>query len=216
MIRILKALIPLLAGCYLRQYPVTPEVADPSVYRVETSEVTGTAWTVANGYAVTAGHVCRHSEHEADHAIWLKTAMWTVPATPIIWEMTPGPEADVCVLATHGPLGYPLILAQDEPAVGAPDTAIGYPNEQHSESHGVYAGHGNTSAPVDHGSSGGPVFTPAGVYGIVTQCRRDVPVCNGALGAALTPVAEIKHVLELAGVPYDITPPDPPAPEDVF
>lgn len=204
----LLTLLLALAGCYLKHYPVTPEVADPSVYLAETAAGTGTAWVAAQGFLVTAGHVC---EHAADGApVWLHaTSGWRVPAHPVVWEESLDPYKDACVLKADGPVGDPLILADAEPFPGMPDTVIGYPNRIHTVTHGFYQSDWESSAPVDHGNSGGPVFTARGVYMIVIQPRPG-HLFEPEAGSAGTSVFEIRALLDSVDARYTLTPDELP------
>ena len=223
------ALLAALAGCYVHRYPVTPEVADPSVYKIvgavreDGRRVQGTAWIASPGLAVTAGHLCDFAANRSDdHSLWLVSDRFQEPVRTVEWNLTGDASDDWCLLRADGSTGRPLVLAAVPPAVGTADTADTYPDGVHTVSHGVVLptveGEAATSAAVDHGSSGGPVFTPAGVYGIVAQCRATAEeLCApGSEGAALTPIDVIKSALDGLGASYDVTPDDPPDPDVVF
>lgn len=184
-----------LAACAVPRAPATPRLTDDSTYEAATEDMQGTAWAVAPGYLVTAGHLCV-SAMPGD-VVWVRSSgAWFMPAHVVAFEQSTGPEADACVLRTDGPTAAPLVLAPEPPA-GTADWIAGYPLGVHTVSRGHYDGHGLTSADADHGSSGGPVSDAAGVYMIVIQLRPD-----GKPGCAGTPIREVRRLLDAAHVPY--------------
>lgn len=213
LMRTLLTALVLLTGCYLGRYPVTPTVVDGETFQAIADEGTGTAFAIGHHTALTAGHVCYMEAIDGHDQLWLRTGgaiPMAIRARVIAWEMTPGSEGDLCVLHTDADLGPGLILADHEPRIGAPDTIIGYPRGHYSSTTGVYAGNGRTTNYSDHGSSGAPVFTQRGVYGVVTQGWPD-----GTLHAEVTGVTEIKRFLDELGVSYDISPPNTPGMDPV-
>lgn len=197
----MRKLLPLLlvlGSCYLARYPVTPAVATPETFEVLISEGTGTAFAVGPHTVITAGHVCYLEAAEGHENIWLRTGRVAIRAKMVAWEMTPDVSGDLCVLHTDADLGPGLILADAPPQFGAKDTVIGYPLGVFTVSHGTVVGPAVTTAPHDHGSSGAPMFTDRGVYGVVVQ-----------EGTAQCPVSELRRFLDEVGVSYDITPPQP-------
>jgi hypothetical protein len=177
---------------------LTPARVAASTFPVFTEHSQGTAFSVGDGVAVTAGHVCAAAAFGADHSMFARIEdgydglSLAVPAVLTGFERSETPGADVCVILVRG-APPPIPLAAAEPAPGTPDGASGYPGGVKETSGGVYLGHGVTASHVDHGSSGGPVFTRDGVYGVVTQLTDE------GLGA-VTPVAELRRVLKRLGV----------------
>lgn len=192
-----------LTGCYLHSYPVTAAVADESTYRAQLDDGHGTAWAVAPGFAVTAGHVCRHG-FPAPMLLVTESGR-AIPATIVEFETSPtNPEADLCVLSVPNGLGRPLILASQPPPIGTPDASVNWGEGVHQVTRGVVKGPGASTNPTVPGASGAAVFTEAGVYMIVVA--GDGPTFTGP-GTTGTPVSEIRHMLDDVGADYLLTPP---------
>lgn len=172
---------------------------DGSTYRLDTGDHLCTAWAAAPGFAVTAGHCCLN--HAGDTMTLIATDGSMIPAHPMVWEMSPGPEADACVLRTDGPLAPPLVLAARMPTPGAADCTVGYPHGHHAVSTGEYALGGSTTDKIEPGSSGSAVFTSHGVYMIAVQIHEDASG-NVLPGGQGTPIKEVERLLDRVGAHY--------------
>jgi hypothetical protein len=129
----------------------------------------------------------------------------TIPVHPVFWEMSSGPEADLCLLKADGPTARPMVLADGMPATGAATHFVGWPQGVYTVSDGTYRGNGWSDAPCDHGASGSAEFTSSGVFGVLTQGHK---VGDEWQGCNVTPVSEIKDFLKEAGVSW-VSQPDP-------
>lgn len=181
--------------------PHTAADVDAGVYELVGSEYLCTAWAVKaskGDLAITAGHCC---DGHAGATVQLTTGEGlSVPAQPLVWEESEGPEADICILRVLGPQAGGLSLAGDLPPVGAAVEYTGYPLGQRSTLPGVFLGvrDGAAFATTDGfpGASGGPLYTEAGVFAIVDQGAPS-PDGSGNIGAAGTSLGEIHRVLAL-------------------
>lgn len=205
-----------LLGCVTR-FPVSPAAADASVFEVLTaSGAQATGFVLASGYAMTAGHVCVHAtEPGKDHETYARTATGRmVPLKIVMFEMSEGPEADLCLMTFDvDALGPAMVLAREGPSPGMIDHTLGFPRDVHTLSSGVYLGGGILTDSCDHGLSGGPAFTLEGVFGVVVQMP---PV---GVGCAVTMLPEIEAFANTANVPYDTAPdplPTPPSDDNVL
>jgi hypothetical protein len=174
-------------------------VADGSTYKLDTGDHLCTAWSAAPGFAVTAGHCC--VGHAGDAMTLIATDGSMIAARPVLWEMSPGPEADACVLRAEGPLAPPLVFAARMPAPGTSDGYTGYPHGQHYIGHGEYVLGCGTTDEIQPGASGSPVFTSRGVYMIVVQLRVDA-AGNVLPGGQGTPIKEVERLLDRVGAHY--------------
>lgn len=219
---IIAVWISTLAGCYLKQYPVTPAVAEASTYKLDTEMATGTAWAVDSRHAITAGHMC---ELVATHYVLVSSTNRRIMATPTMWEYSDSSgHADLCVLTAAADLAPGLIIADRMPAVGDAIGYVGYPLGQLSSSTGKYVGDVDgdettnddvTSAPCDHGASGSAEFTSRGVFGVLVRMRTDgARTHTGAEGCVVIPLKELRKFLDDAGVHYVTTPEMPEEPPE--
>jgi hypothetical protein len=204
----------LLSNCYLKHYPLTPDIVRLATYKLSTPDYMGTAWAVDKHHLVTAGHMC-----EVEGPFKVMRNYRYLPVTPIVWEYGTG-VADLCVLYTPRDLDSWLIVAEKMPAVGDSTSYVGYPNGEYTESTGVYLGdldgseeHWNDAvftAPCDHGASGSPVYTRNGVWGVLVRIRTDGGnVHPGSEGCVAISLDYLKSILDNAGVKY-VTPPELP------
>lgn len=194
---------------------VVPAV-EPGVYKMISGDYVCTAWAVQASepvwhgdteydrydLAITAGHCC---DGRPGETVQLTTSEGlSVPAQPLVWEASWGPEADICVLRVVGPTQPGLVLAENMPPVMTPDHYVGYPEGKHAIADGTYLGVRDgaaySTAVAHHGASGAPLYTAAGVYAIVVQISP-APDDNGtgsdSNGCTGTPVTEIRRVLAL-------------------
>lgn len=219
---IIAVWISALAGCYLKQYPVTPAVAEASTYLLVTEQATGTAWAVDSRHAITAGHMC---ELVATHYVLVSSSFRRITATPTMWEYSDyNGHADLCVLEASADLSPGLVIADRMPAIGESVGFVGYPLGKLSSSSGKYLGDvdgdetsndDTTSAPCDHGASGSAEFSSRGVFGVLVRMRTDGErVHDGSDGCVVIPLKELRAFLDSAGVHYVTTPELPEAPPE--
>lgn len=186
--------------------------ADAGVYELVADEYVCTAWAVKApegryhgperydefDLAITAGHCC---DGHAGETVQLTTGDGlSVPAQPLVWEDSEGPEADICVLRVLGPRSPGLTLADDLPMTGFAVEYTGYPLGQRTTEPGVFLGVRDASAfettPAFPGASGAALYTESGVFAIVDQITPS-PDGSGSIGASGTALAEIRRVLAL-------------------
>lgn len=192
----------LLPSCYLKSYPVTPEVAENSTYRLSTPEVTGTAWVVAPHFVVTAGHLC-----DKDGPYVLEQDGWSTTAERVIWTTSIGPARDACIMYSPKELARPLVLAKGEPAIGTPSGYVGYPYGEYGAHQGVYEGNGASSAWCAPGASGSAQFTAYGVWGVLVDLKPiSSDLFSGDKGCLHTPIKEVKDMLNMIEVGYTLAP----------
>lgn len=202
-------LVLALSSCYLKSYPVTPPVVEASTYELVVADTfQGTAWVVADHYLVTAGHMC---EDPGDIVV-IGFNGRKVPATRVIWEMSEDYHADAGILRTEVDLSRPLVLAKEPPKVGEPDGYVGYPLGTFVIALGHHMVDG-TDADCDHGASGSAAYTSAGVYGVITRLRYS-PSGELGPGCRVTPISEVKELLNTINVGYTETPDELPHPEE--
>jgi hypothetical protein len=224
--RLALSLLALLSACYLHSWPVTSAAVQESTYKITDGEYQGTAWKVAPGYIMTAGHMCVSN---ADVFTILASNGRMVKADPVEYEKSEGPEADLCVLKLRQDLpGRPLVLADHLPEPGAQSGYVGYPKGVWASQTGkvVYypksdiypIGAVGSTAACDHGASGSAFFTKEGVFAVLTEGHTpgqdeagDWIFDGTCIG---TPVSEIKSLLKDVGVGW-ASPPEMPEESDV-
>lgn len=221
----MKLVIPFLlalAGCYLRNYPVTEYVVYNGTYQIIGAVGGGTAWAVDSNHLITAGHMCEVRDQEFI-AISLNRRF---RAKSVYWEYsdTYG-KADLCVLETDTKMPDPLVIADRMPAFEEKVEYAGYPLGHYYHGVGIYLGDRDGqdesanddvfTAPCDHGASGSAVFTRRGVWGVLVRVRTDGGYLHtGSDGCVAIPLPELMQVLWDSGVNYVTTPETPvPPPE---
>lgn len=190
-------LLVLLIACQrtprmLPGYPVTPQVAVESTFKVEQYldgilNGSGTAWIVdhdkSQTYLVTAGHVCDHSEKPMaftmfklidrnDKETWARPLMYHSKH-----QVDEEGESDLCVLVALGNLGPALLLADELPEYGSWVTYVGAVMGQWGKGlapvfDGRYSGWRVITAPTIGGASGAAIFTGEGVFGVLVAVDR--------------------------------------------
>lgn len=224
-----------LSACYLKHYPVTPQVVQAGTYEMFVDagifgHAQGTAWAVDEHHLVTAGHMC---ENKAESSILKSTVNQRhIRAKAVLWEMGLDGHTDLCLLQTDQRLDGPLVIARHMPYLGQDVTFVGWPLGVSVVSKGKYIGdvdgpdeHLNDNvftAPCDHGASGSAVFTSEGVWGVLVRVRTDnaahdglkinlddpknVGVHDGSDGCAAIPLPELMSLLRDGNVNYIRTP----------
>jgi len=189
-------------GCYFQTYPVTPSIEDDSTFSVWLPVGQGTAWVVAPGWLMTAGHVCI-AQTDGNQVILRSSAGRILVGHWLEAELSDGPGADACLIHTEAELPPPLVLMRHAPAKGTHDFIVGYPRGAHARTFGEYLGGDESSSPIQPGSSGSAVATAEGVYMMATHIHNDGTTAG-------TPVTELIRFLDNAGVVgYTLTPDSP-------
>jgi hypothetical protein len=230
-----------LSACYLKHYPITPQVAQNGTYEMFVDvgmlgTAQGTAWAVDEHHLVTAGHMC---DEMAEVSVLKSTiSERRIRAKAVLWEMGPDGHTDLCLLKTEQKLDGPLVIAKHMPYIGQDVTFVGWPLGVSVVSEGKYIGdmdgpffHLNDdvfTAPCDHGASGSAIFTDRGVWGVLVRVRTDNDAHNGLMpgsngpdsigvhdgtdGCAAIALPELMSLLKDGEVDYTLTPdPLPPA-----
>lgn len=164
-----------------------------SCYVVETeSGNVGTAFAISDQQLLTAAHVV-----EGVTTVLLRSstdARSTMSATVVLADE----RRDVAVLSIAGSRSVaPLAFAPRRPSAGTPAYAIGSPIGDLVLSRGKVLGFQDglieSSVPVDHGNSGGPLFDDGGrVLGVV------VSMSSLSGNSYAVPVEDIQQVLAVA------------------
>lgn len=192
---------------YATDVPVS-QAAD-SVYKItivhDGVEIgSGTAWIAGvhdgHTYLVTAGHVCSAAAGDgAAEKHYILTGRDS--GAPIAFDKLVGGEAgpDLCVVWTSGTFGKPMWLAADMPEYGAEVTYIGAPLGIYGDGvapfyTGHYVGGNMVAMPAAGGASGGAIFTPAGVFGVLVSRARAFESAT-----YFVPLDELKKFLASAG-----------------
>jgi hypothetical protein len=216
-----------LMGCYLKQYPVTPDVAETATYRLAAGDYLGTAWAVNEHTLITAGHMC---EIPGESYVATSTSGRSFRVHSTAWEQGGQGIYDMCALHSEAPLNNWLVIADRLPKLGEQVWYNGFPDGVYVRETGVYIGdtdgknaHFNdyvATAPSDHGASGSALFTKRGVWGILVRIRTDNGknglisnwddnMHDGKDGESAIGLPQIKAFLDEEQIKYDITPDDP-------
>ncbi len=201
--KFILALTILLSSCFLKQSPLTPELADHGTYKIFSDKAQGTAWAIDSYHLVTAGHVCETFE---ENFVLVGDGERRFHAKSILWEKTSDSGlTDLCVLETNVTLSSPLILADRMPFVGESIGYVGYPLGKWTSESGTYLGdldgpedwnNAVFDAPCDHGASGSAVFFSRGVWGVLVRLRTDGGhIHDGSDGCVAIPLGPIKKLL---------------------
>lgn len=218
-----------LSSCYLKQYPVTPEVADSATYMFMANDsYQGTAWAVNDHTLITAGHMCDANE---DNYVAVGTTGRSFRAHSLAWEHGGKGLADLCALHTDAPLPNSLIIADVMPNIGDKVWYNGFPKGKYVRETGKYIGdtdgkdaHFNdfvATAPEDHGASGSAMYTTRGVWGVLVRIRTDdmhgglianfeEDAHTGDDGESCIDLKAIRSFLNEMDIKYDTTPDDLP------
>jgi hypothetical protein len=177
---------------------MTPQVAEDSTYEVVGGYFQGTAWVVDPTHLMTAGHVCVSFELAGQPVFAVSNTRRFVPVTVGAFEMSDGPEADLCLLSTSAGLAPPLPLAAYMPITGDSVGFVGYPDGKLDHETGIFRYPDVSTAACDHGASGSAEYDAAGVWGVLVQSLSEDP--TGASGCRSTTLSEIRAFLAAGGV----------------
>lgn len=199
-----------LSACYLRHYPLTPEVAKGATYKVRTPSGGGTAFAVSKHFLVSAGHVC-----EMEGPFVLHSGYRRIPVEPVLWWQDEG-QRDICVLKTEISLDNWLVISLTMPKIGDKVGFVGYPLLEYGEGTGTYLGDidGNedmndsaTDAPCNRGASGSAFYHEGGVWGVLVRLRTDGGYLHDpSEGCVAVGLPVLLEILKEAGVPYTQSP----------
>lgn len=150
---------------------------EPSVYMIKAFQGgdlqwSGTGWKIAEGYLMTAGHVCDTQDEDGFSFRAMNRHNQSYPVQVVKWAHDP----DLCILKANNIPGDTLgITARPKYGdavwyVGAP---LGiYGDEVAPLAKGYYIG-GNMAMIAGYpGVSGGPIFTQNGVFGVIVAGWR--------------------------------------------
>lgn len=204
------ALALLLSGCLYGNGTIqqaAPPVAEAATYYVLTPDLGQcTAWGVAEGHAMTAGHCC----HEDGTYTLISDRNRHVEATVVRYNDVDHEDRvplDACLLQTESPIRY-LDLATKMPEVGDYVQYVGYPKGKWIHSEGFYKGDidgpyqfwndHHFTAPCDKGASGSAVLNSSGqVWGILVRLAfLGEEVYPGTYGCIASPLSQIHQVLD--------------------
>lgn len=209
-----------LSGC---QAPSAafPVVAEEATYKIYSPEGQGTAWAVDDHHAITAGHVCDYDAlldviwpKDRPKFVMVSGQAHQVPVRVVTYlhdDESAEPQ-DVCLLETDEVLPATLSLASAMPSTGDRVEYYGYPAGVYAHHKGEYLGdvdgpakwdNYTTTAPCDHGASGSAMVGPDGVFGVLVRLRvyddgEDFTIMPGDLGCVVSPLSQIKSVMEKA------------------
>jgi hypothetical protein len=187
-----------LSGCYMSQYPATPEKYDAFTYEAYAGGAQGTAWVIDSHHLVTAGHMCERSSD-----IVVTRGFIRVPGKATYWEFSPK-TPDLCVVSVEVDLGKSMVISATDPEEGAMVCYVGFPDGVHAQECGKFEGPNVVEAKVDHGASGSALITGHGVVGMVVQLNNDGE--NLLPGLIMTTRTQLLSGLDSAGVDYTMEP----------
>lgn len=215
-----------LAGCYLKSFPLNPQIAGNASYKIYSEAGSATAWVVDAHHVVTAGHFC---EASLGMDIAMNNLTKHIPLETVEWELSDyNGRFDLCVLKSEVELTHPLIIASQEPKPNDPIYTVGYPLGKWTSSSGVYLGdldpgegESNTwndsafNAYCDHGSSGSAVYTLQGVVGVEVRFRTDGNrIHDGSDGCVMVKLGDLRDFLDELHINYTLTPELPSEPNE--
>jgi len=185
--------------------------ASPAVVKIEVYSETGTATSTGSGFFIDASGTIVTNHHVIDGASSVRVHIQKRPSLLVVKIIAADKKVDLAILKVEGK-NFPFLqLRTNLPKVGEKVYAIGSPaGLTNTLSDGLVSGlrrdggmtRIQTSAPIAHGSSGGPLLSSDGkVLGVTTSGFSG----EGDLGFAV-PSQTVAHVIKHGRAPTENVP----------